>query len=160
MEQKIGIERFKQLAKVAGIVMMTLLVAETVACLCMGSVKTGKGLVADYEAAKGSMAGLDTELRVIEKSRRENADAVMALASIMTGRPAEVGFEVLEVHGMAEDGSWANLAIRARNDEALQKYMANLAANKAIAGVAITTSQANPDGSKKVVLAIQKGEAQ
>ena len=105
------------------------------------------------------MTELETELRVMDGAKKENADAFRALSLLMTGRPAEVGFETLAVQAGAEDGSWASVSVRARNEDALQKYMSNLTANSAFGGVAIVSSQKNPDGSINAVISVQKGEA-
>jgi hypothetical protein len=152
-----GIKRSHIIISVA--VMVTVIIAEIVSCLCMTSVKPAEGLVVDYEAAKDSMTELETELRVMEGAKKENADAFHALSLLMTGRPAEVGFETLAVQAGAEDGSWATVSIRAKNEEALQKYMSNLTASDSFSGVAIESSQENSDGSIKAVLSVQKGEA-
>ena len=152
-----GIKRSHIIISVA--VMVTVIIAEIVSCLCMTSVKPAEGLVVDYEAAKDSMTELETELRVMEGAKKENADAFHALSLLMTGRPAEVGFETLAVQAGAEDGSWASVSVRARNEDALQKYMSNLTANSAFGGVAIVSSQKNPDGSINAVISVQKGEA-
>ena len=152
-----GIKRSHIIIFVA--VMVTVIIAEIVSCLCMTSVKPAEGLVVDYEAAKDSMTELETELRVMEGAKKENADAFHALSLLMTGRPAEVGFETLAVQAGAEDGSWASVSVRARNEDALQKYMSNLTANSAFGGVAIVSSQKNPDGSINAVISVQKGEA-
>ena len=84
-------KRNRQIIAVA--VMVTVIIAELVACLCMKSVKPAESLVLDYEAAKESMAELETELRVMERAKRENAEAFKALGLLMTGRPAEREFE-------------------------------------------------------------------
>ena len=152
-----GIKRSHIIISVA--VMVTVIIAEIVSCLCMTSVKPAEGLVVDYEAAKDSMTELETELRVMEGAKKENADAFHVLSLLMTGRPAEVGFETLAVQAGAEDGSWASVSVRARNEDALQKYMSNLTANSAFGGVAIVSSQKNPDGSINAVISVQKGEA-
>lgn len=152
-----GIKRSHIIISVA--VMVTVIIAEIVSCLCMTSVKPAEGLVVDYEAAKDSMTDLETELRVMEGAKKENADAFRALSLLMTGRPAEVGFETLAVQAGAEDSSWASVSVRARNEDALQRYMSNLTANSAFGGVAIVSSQKNPDGSINAVISVQKGEA-
>ena len=151
-----GIKRSHIIISVA--VMVTVIIAEIVSCLCMKSVKPAEGLVLDYEAAKESMAELETELRVMERAKRENAEAFKALGLLMTGRPAEVGFETLAVHAGGEDSSWASLAIRAKNGEALQKYMSNLTASESFGGVTIESSQENQDSSISAVISVQKGE--
>ena len=140
-------------------VMVTVIIAEIVACLCMTSVRPAESLVVEYEAAKESMAELEMELRVTDRAKRENADAFKALSLLMTGRPAEVSFETLAVQAGAEDGSWANVSVQAKNEEALQKYMNNLTASDSFSGVAIASSKRNPDGSINAVLSVQKGEA-
>ncbi len=152
-----GIKRSHIIISVA--VMVTVIIAEIVSCLCMTSVKPAEGLVVDYEAAKDSMTELETELRVMEGAKKENADAFHALSLLMTGRPAEVGFETLAVQAGAEDGSWASVSVRAKNEDVLQRYMSNLTANSAFGGVAIVSSQKNPDGSINAVISVQKGEA-
>ncbi|MBQ1509367.1 MAG: hypothetical protein IIZ54_00520 [Selenomonadaceae bacterium] len=152
-----GIKRSHIIISVA--VMVTVIIAEIVSCLCMTSVKPAEGLVVDYEAAKDSMTELETELRVMEGAKKENADAFRALSLLMTGRPAEVGFETLAVQAGAEDGSWASVSVRAKNEDVLQRYMSNLTANSAFGGVAIVSSQKNPDGSINAVISVQKGEA-
>ena len=152
-----GIKRSHIIISVA--VMVTVIIAEIVSCFCMTSVKPAEGLVVDYEAAKESMTELETELRVTDRAKGENADAFKALALLMTGRPTEVRFEILAVQAGAEEGSWATVSIRAKNEEALQKYMSNLTANSAFGGVAIVSSQKNPDGSINAVISVQKGEA-
>ena len=158
MESEVyGIKRSHIIISVA--VMVTVIIAEIVSCLCMTSVKPAESLVVDYEAAKESMTELETELRVMEGAKKENADAFHALSLLMTGRPAEVGFDTLAVQAGAEDGSWASVSVRARNEDALQKYMSNLTANSAFGGVAIVSSQKNPDGSINAVISVQKGEA-
>ena len=144
-------KRNRQIIAVA--VMVTVIIAELVACLCMKSVKPAESLVVDYEAAKESMAELETELRVTESAKRENAEAFKALGLLMTGRPAEVGFETLAVHAGGEDSSWA-----AKNGEALQKYMSNLTASESFGGVTIESSQENQDSSISAVISVQKGE--
>ena len=140
-------------------VMVTVIISEIVACLCLTSVRPAESLVVDYEAAKESMTELETELRVTDRAKGENADAFKALALLMTGRPAEVSFETLAVQAGAEEGSWATVSIRAKNEEALQKYMSNLTASDSFSGVVIESSQENSDGSIKAVLSVQKGEA-
>ena len=80
-----GIKRSHIIISVA--VMVTVIIAEIVSCLCMTSVKPAEGLVVDYEAAKESMTELETELRVMEGAKKENADAFRALSLLMTGRP-------------------------------------------------------------------------
>ena len=152
-----GIKRSHIIISVA--VMVTVIIAEIVSCLCMTSVKPAEGLVVDYEAAKDSMTELETELRVMEGAKKENADAFHALSLLMTGRPAEVGFETLAVQAGAEDGSWASVSVRAKNEDVLQRYMSNLTANSAFGGVAIVSSQKNPAGSINAVISVQKGEA-
>ena len=152
-----GIKRSHIIISVA--VMVTVIIAEIVSCLCMTSVKPAEGLVVDYEAAKDSMTELESELRVMEGAKKENADAFHALSLLMTGRPAEVGFETLAVQAGAEDGSWASVSVRAKNEDVLQRYMSNLTANSAFGGVAIVSSQKNPDGSINAVISVQKGEA-
>ena len=152
-----GIKRSHIIISVA--VMVTVIIAEIVSCLCMTSVQPAEGLVVDYEAAKDSMTELETELRVMEGAKKENADAFHALSLLMTGRPAEVGFETLAVQAGAEDGSWASVSVRAKNEDVLQRYMSNLTANSAFGGVAIVSSQKNPDGSINAVISVQKGEA-
>ena len=152
-----GIKRSHIIISVA--VMVTVIIAEIVSCLCMTSVKPAEGLVVDYEAAKDSMTELETELRVMEGAKKENADAFHALSLLMTGRPAEVGFETLAVQAGAEDGRWASVSVRAKNEDVLQRYMSNLTANSAFGGVAIVSSQKNPDGSINAVISVQKGEA-
>ena len=152
-----GIKRSHIIISVA--VMVTVIIAEIVSCLCMTSVKPAEGLVVDYEAAKDSMTELETELRVMDGAKKENADAFHALSLLMTGRPAEVGFETLAVQAGAEDGSWASVSVRAKNEDVLQRYMSNLTANSAFGGVAIVSSQKNPDGSINAVISVQKGEA-
>ena len=155
--EAMGIKRGHIIIAVA--VMVTVIIAEIVACLCLTSVRPAESLVVDYEAAKESMAELETELRVTDRAKRENAEAFKALSLLMTGRPAEVSFETLAVQAGAEDGSWANLSVRAKNEEALQKYMNNLTVSDNFSGVAIASSQEKPDGSIKAVLSVQKGEA-
>jgi hypothetical protein len=155
--EAMGIKRGHIIIAVA--VMVTVIIAEIVACLCLTSVRPAESLVVDYEAAKESMAELETELRVTDRAKRENAEAFKALSLLMTGRPAEVSFETLAVQAGSEDGSWANLSVRAKNEEVLQKYMSNLTASDNFSGVAIVSSQENPDGSIKAVLSVQKGEA-
>ena len=152
-----GIKRSIKIVIVA--VMATVIIAEIVACLCMGSVKPAESLVIDYEAAKESMTEMEKELRITERAKQENADAVNALALLMTGRPAEVGFETLAVHAGAEDDSWASVAIRAKNEEALQRYISNLAASGSFGGVVIASSERSSDGSISAVLRVQKREA-
>lgn len=152
-----GIKRSHIIISVA--VMVTVIIAEIIACLCMTSVKPAEGLMVDYEAAKDSMTELETELRVMDGAKKENADAFHALSLLMTGRPAEVGFETLAVQAGAEDGSWASVSVRAKNEDVLQRYMSNLTANSAFGGVAIVSSQKNPDGSINAVISVQKGEA-
>lgn len=157
MEAEIGIKRNTKIIIVA--VMTTMIIAEIVACICMKSVRPAESLVVDYEAAKESMPELETELRVMDRAKQENADAFTALSLLMTGRPAEVGFETLAVKAGAEDESWASVAVRAKNEAALQRYMSNLTASNNFGGVAIASSQGNPDGSINAVLSVQKGEA-
>ena len=157
MESEVfGSKRNRQIIAVA--VMVTVIIAELVACLCMKSVKPAESLVVDYEAAKESMAELETELRVTESAKRENAEAFKALGLLMTGRPAEVGFETLAVHAGGEDNSWASVAVRAKNGDALQKYMSNLTASESFGGVTIESSQENQDGNISAVILVQKGE--
>ena len=67
-----GIKRSHIIISVA--VMVTVIIAEIVSCLCMTSVKPAEGLVVDYEAAKDSMTELETELRVTDRAKVENAD--------------------------------------------------------------------------------------
>ena len=150
-----GIKRSTKIIILA--VMATVIIAEIVACLCMGSVKPAESLVIDYEAAKESMTEMEKELRITERAKQENADAVNALALLMTGRPAEVGFETLAVHAETEDDSWASVAVRAKNEEALQRYISNLAASGCFGGVVIASS--SQDGSISAVLRVQKREA-
>lgn len=153
MESEVfGSKRNRQIIAVA--VMVTVIIAELVACICMKSVKPAESLVVDYEAAKESMA----ELRVKESAKRENAEAFKALGVLMTGRPAEVGFETLAVHAGSEDNSWASVAVRAKNGDALQKYMSNLTASESFGGVTIESSQENQDSSISAVISVQKGE--
>ena len=154
--EALGIRRNHIIIAVA--VMVTVIIAEIVACLCMTSVRPAESLVVDYEAAKESMTELETELRVTDRAKRENADAFKALSLLMTGRPAEVSFETLAVQAGSEDGSWANVSVQAKNEEALQKYMNNLTAGDSFSGVAIASYQGNPDGSINAVLSVQKGE--
>ena len=54
-----GIKRSTKIVIVA--VMATVIIAEIVACLCMGSVKPAESLVIDYEAAKESMSDMEKE---------------------------------------------------------------------------------------------------
>ena len=151
-----GSRRKRQIIAVA--VMVTVIIAELVACLCMKSVKPAESLAVDYEAAKESMSELEAELRATESAKREDAEAFKVLGLLMTGRPAEVGFETLAVHSGGEDSSWASVAIRAKNGDALQKYMSNLTASESFGGVTMESSQENPDGSISVVISVQKGE--
>ncbi len=152
-----GIKRSTKIVIVA--VMATVIIAEIVACLCMGSVKPAESLVIDYEAAKESMTDMEKELRITERARQENAEAVNALTLLMTGRPAEVGFETLAVHAEGEDNSWASVAVRAKTEEALQRYISNLAASGGFGGVVIASSERSQDGSISAVLRVQKREA-
>lgn len=152
----IGIRRNSKIIAVA--VMVTVIIAEIVACLCLKSVRPAESLVVDYEAAKESMPELATELRVMDRAKQENAEAFKALSLLMAGRPAEVGFETLAVKAGAEDDSWASVAVRAKNEAALQSYMSNLTASNNFGGVTIVSSQKNPDGSTSAVISVEKGE--
>ena len=144
---------------IAVAVMVTVIIAEIVAGLCLNSVSPADSLVVDYEAAKDSMAELETELRITERAKQENAEAFKALSLLMTGRPAEVSFETLAIQAGGEDNSWASVAVRAKNEEALQRYMSNLTVSDNFGGVTIASSQGNQDGSISAVLSVQKGEA-
>ena len=157
MESEVFVsKRNRQIIAVA--VMVTTIIVELVACICMKTVKPAESLVVDYEAAKESMSELEAELRATESAKRENAEAFKVLGLLMTGRPAEVGFETLAVHAGGEDSSWASVAIRAKNGDALQKYMSSLTASESFGGVTMESSQENPDGSISAVISVQKEE--
>jgi len=64
----------------------------------------------------------------------------------------------LAVHAGGEDNSWASVAVRAKNGDALQKYMSNLTASESFGGVTIESSQENQDGNISAVILVQKGE--
>jgi hypothetical protein len=50
------------------------------------------------------------------------------------------------------------VAVRAKNVDALQKYMSNLTASESFGGVTIESSQENQDSSISAVISVQKGE--
>lgn len=156
MEEK-GKSRFRMGVIIMDIMMVTLIVAEIVVCLCMGKVQASETLEADFMAAMGSKEQLDRELSLIKVAKMENAEAPIVIASLMSGRPAEVSFEILEIQGTGEENIIVNLAVRAKNEEALQKYVKNLIGSKKLRSVNLVKSENNEDGSKSAVIVVGKG---
>ncbi len=145
-------QKFYKISKAAMLLMVFTAATEIIMILLFSSTHIPDGLQEDYESGQESITKIEKELSVISQEEKEDQRPLEVYKTVMSVRPAEIGFVSFEVGSDSKinQAEWVKVKMLAADPLKFQQYINDLSGCEMFSGVAIPQMTTDTSSNAKI----------